>query len=94
MLSLYRSLLALRRRTGALTEGDYRPLDAGDDVFAYVRGERVAVALNFAPEPRRAAASGHGRLLLSTRPAAQRGVTVDLATLELAPDEGVIVELR
>ncbi len=48
--------LTLRRATPALREGDYRPLDAGDDVFAYVRGGSIAVALNFADEPRPAGA--------------------------------------
>ena len=72
----------------------YRPLDAGQDVFAYVRGESVAIALNFASEARRADASGRGTLLLSTRPTAPIGAEVDLATLELAADEGVIVALR
>jgi alpha-glucosidase len=94
MLSLHRALLALRRATRDLREGDYRPLDAASDVFAYMRGESVAVALNFAPETRPAKAEGRGSLLLSTRPTASIGAEIDLATHELAPDEGVIVELR
>jgi len=91
MLSLHRELLALRRGTPALREGSYRSLDAGEDVYAYERGEDVVVALNFAPEPRPARASGCGRLLLSTRPGAPIGAEVDLAELELEADEGVIV---
>jgi alpha-glucosidase len=93
MLSLYRRLLALRRATPALLEGGYRSLDAGPDVYAYVRGEAIAVALNFAGEPRPVGATGRGALLLSTRPGAAPGRQLDLATLELAPDEGVLVAL-
>ena len=62
-------------------------------MFAYVRGGVIAVALNFADEPRPAGATGRGRLLLSTRPSTPPGSDVDLATLELAADEGVIVAL-
>jgi alpha-glucosidase len=93
MLSLHRALLALRRATPALLTGGYRSLDAGADVFAYVRGDAIAVALNFAAEPRKVGAAGQGILRLSTRPDAPTGAHVDLETLELAPDEGVIVEL-
>jgi len=93
MLTLHRELLALRRSSAALREGSYRSLDAGEAVFAFERGGELAVALNFAPERRRARASGRGRLLLSTRPGAQAGAEVDLAELELGADEGVIVAL-
>jgi len=91
MLSLYRALLALRRATPALREGSYKSLEAGEDVYAFERGGDLAVALNFAPEPRRVGATGRGSLLLSTRPATPCGTKIDLATLTLEPDEGVIV---
>ena len=54
-LSLYRELLALRRATPALQVGGYRSVDAAPDVFAYERahdGNRLLVAVNFAPYPR------------------------------------------
>jgi len=91
MLTLHRKLLSLRRATPALTEGSYRGLEAGEDIYAYERGGEVIVALNFAPEPRAVGASGEGTLLLSTRPVAREGMEVDLATLVLEADEGVIV---
>ncbi len=51
VLSFYRSLLALRRRTPALQRGTQRLLDTADaDVLAYVRdagGSQAFVALNF-----------------------------------------------
>ncbi len=52
LLSWYKSLLHLRRRTPALRDGDYRMIEgAPSAVYAYVRqagNERVAVLLNFA----------------------------------------------
>jgi alpha-glucosidase len=75
-LALHRELLALRRATPALHAGTYRSLDAGPDVFAYVRehdGDRLVVAVNFAAEPRPlpAAAAG-GTVLLTTDGAGAR----------------------
>jgi alpha-glucosidase len=93
MLSLHRNLLALRRATPALRDGSYRSLDAGDDVFAFLRAETIAIVLNFAAQPRAARSVGRGSLRLSTRPEARPGVEVDLGTMELAPNEGVIIEL-
>src|SRR4051794_21602615 len=90
-LSLHRTLLALRRATPALTEGSYRSLDAGKDIYAYERGEEITVALNFASERHRVRLSGTGRLVLSTRPEARHGEVLDLAELELEPDEGVVL---
>ena len=56
VLSFYRDLLALRRTTPALLDGDYRALDPEDpQVLAYLRGggeQAVLVALNLSPEPR------------------------------------------
>src|SRR4051812_25914038 len=91
MMALHRTLLALRRATPALTEGSYRSLDAGEDIYAYERGEEITVALNFASERRGAGLSGTGRLVLSTRPEARPGEVLDLAELELEPDEGVVL---
>lgn len=55
MLSLYRRLIGLRRESGALRRGSYRPLDGMPrDVFGYVRAEgdeRWLVALNFGSQP-------------------------------------------
>ena len=98
MLALFRALADLRRRTPALHLGSYRSLDAGDDVFAYVReqdGERVLVALRFAAEPvvlDLSAEGAAGTVLLAT--GLDREGAVDLARLELAGWEGVIVRLE
>lgn len=53
MLSWYRDLIRLRRTNEALSEGSYASVDAGKDVFAYLRtkGEKkVLVVLNMSPE--------------------------------------------
>ena len=98
LLALFRTLADLRRRTPALHLGSYRSLDAGDDVFAYVReqdGERVLVALRFAAEPvvlDLSAEAAAGTLLVAT--GLDREGAVDLARLELAGWEGVIVRLE
>src|SRR5690606_17167591 len=50
MLSFYRRLFWLRRKSAALNSGDYRSLDAHSDCFVYLRTygtERKLVALNF-----------------------------------------------
>jgi len=90
VLSLYRALLALRRAEPDLQAGDLRFLDAGDqDVLAYTRGEHHLVALNFAPEPRRAALPGPASVALSTHLGRIAGEEAQV--LELAPDEGVVL---
>jgi alpha-glucosidase len=93
MLSLHRRLLALRRTTEALTEGSYRSLDAGEDIYAFQRGDELTVVLNFAPAQRPAGLTGRGELLLSTRSEAPVGTELDLAELELEPDEGVVLAI-
>ena len=97
MLALFRALADLRRRTPALHLGSYRSLDAGDDVLAYVReqdGARVLVVLRFAAAPVTLDLSSEGtagEVLLAT--GLDRDGAVDLARLELAGWEGVIVRL-
>jgi alpha-glucosidase len=89
VLELYRTLLALRRRTPALHRGSYRSVHSAPDVFAFVReheGARVLVALNFAPFPRALPAEAEGaRPLLSTR--------AEPHAEELAGDEARVFEL-
>jgi alpha-glucosidase len=51
ILMLHRDLLALRRAEPALTAGAYRTVALEGDVLAYLRGERVLVALNLGEAP-------------------------------------------
>jgi len=98
MLDLYRQLLAYRRSTPALQHGDYRPIDqTTGECLVYLRQifERtpILVALNFSSEEQRLrlAQFGTGRLVISTH--LDRNGAIDLADLELRPDEGLIIEL-
>jgi alpha-glucosidase len=101
MLSLYRSLIRLRRETGALSVGDYRTVDVGDHYLVFERrheSRALLVALNFERSPRRVSVCaepgglprGAYRTLLSTHSHDAQG-TVDDA-LSLQGFEGVILE--
>ncbi|MEV0590106.1 alpha-amylase family glycosyl hydrolase [Nonomuraea cavernae] len=98
LLNLYRRLIAFRRASAALRSGDYRSLETPGHVFAYLRsapGERLLVALNFAPHSTSVAVPDlplEGQVELST--GARSGQTVNLRPLLLAPDEGVIVRIE
>ena len=71
MLSLTRALLAARRASPALSEGDWEPLAAPAGVFAYRRragvDERV-VLLNLDDKPRAVELAGDWEVELGTRP--------------------------
>lgn len=94
ILSLYRRLIDLRRKSIALRAGSWAPIESSEDVLAYVRetpAERVLVALNFSGNPRPRAVTGtevSGRIALSTY--LDRSETVR-ASLDLRPEEGVVV---
>jgi alpha-glucosidase len=99
ILSLYRGLIQLRRRSAALQDGRQETLDAAPEVLAYLReanGERLLVALNFTPEETVLAGAARqvaarGRVELSTGPARRTDVTLD--RLVLGPDEGIVIAL-
>ena len=92
MLSLYRDLLALRRRTPALSIGGYAPAEGDTDVLAFERthgDERLLVALNLSASMRRLILPGGtaiAAVMHSTRPIRDMDNT-------LAPDEGLILRL-
>lgn len=99
ILGLYRRLLALRRVSAALTEGDITLVQAQGTVLAYERRHgdaRLLVLLNLGHEPQTCAVPA-GRMLLSTH----AREPVSMRALEhgpqegfvLAPDEGVIIAL-
>jgi glycosidase len=86
MLSLYRSLLALRGTENALSMGEIALLDAPDGVLAYERshcGRRLRILLNLTAENR--TVRWQGTPLLSTL-AGQPEPGM------LYPDEGIIIE--
>ena len=98
-LWLTRRLLGLRRDFAELTAGDYRSVDAGADVFAFVRTTsegRLLVVLNFATLPgtltlQDLAGGEAGQLLLSTD--ATRGIGEVAGTLEIGATEGLVIRL-
>lgn len=93
MLSLYRSLLALRRARPALSLGGFLPLEPAPNVLGYLRthgGSRDAVLLNLSSSPQRLALPGaieRAQVALSTHPAraGRRWGS------ELLPDEAVVL---
>ncbi len=103
LLSLFRAVTALRRRTPALAAGAYRSLDSHADLFVYTRtleDEAVLVALNFGRDAHRIDLSAP---LAAYEPAAtvlldsllqRTGTQISLAALDLAPDEGLLITLR
>ena len=103
LLSLYRSLLALRRSHDALAIGDFTLIDSADDVLAYVRrhaGECLLIALNLSDQTRPLS------LPIDTRVAEVLASTLLTSTLRLsnltprpmdeplAPNEGLVLQLK
>lgn len=94
VLSLYRALIALRRSEPLLRDGAHVPLRSGNDVLAFKRSganSEILVALNTVHEPRRYAFTGAATLLLSSHLDRQNVRVAD--TLQLRPDEGVVLKL-
>jgi alpha-glucosidase len=93
LLSLYRELIALRRRSPALREGRFVPLRSPGDVFAYARvtaNERVVVALNFSSRPRRLRMRQDADVVLATSLARDHARVRDI---DLAANEGVVARI-
>jgi glycosidase len=92
MLTLYRRLLGLRARSGAIRVGTYTPLFTDKRVLSYVRRagqEGVFVALNFADEPIEILAPQEGAIVLSTHPGRDEEPTS--GRLALSAYEGAVV---
>ncbi len=95
ILSLYRDLIALRKRLPHLMVGDYVPMAAEGDLLLYRRQSEenaVVVALNLGAEPVSIASETiglDGEILLSTF-LDREGEKID-GTLDLRGNEGVIV---
>jgi alpha-glucosidase len=95
ILSLYKALIALRRKLPQLVTGAYQPVAAQGDILLYRRdgaGGSVVVALNLGAEPVSVASSSIGlsrEILLSTF--LDREGEEIRGTLDLRGNEGVIV---
>ena len=93
MLSLYRSLITLRRAEPALSVGSWVPVRASDGVLAYRRehgDSSFLVALNMTDAPRSVPEAGGGVVRAGTL-ADRVGVRVD-APLTLRAGEGVVLQ--
>ncbi|TWU33270.1 alpha-amylase family glycosyl hydrolase [Novipirellula artificiosorum] len=98
LLSLYRSLLALRRSHDALAIGDFKLVDAAEDVLAYQRrhaGECLLIALNLSDAMRTLMLPTDTcveEVLASTLPPSTWALRpLDAA---LAPNEGLLLRLK
>jgi alpha-glucosidase len=96
ILSLYRALIALRKRLPLLQSGDYVPIAAEGDLLLYCRqgdGKSVTVALNLGDQPV-SVASGttglDGTILLSTFLDRKRETVA--GTVDLRGNEGIIID--
>jgi alpha-glucosidase len=97
ILTLYRRLIALRRGEPALEVGRVEPLESDGSVLAYIRRGREGegaflAALNLGAAPQSLRIPHDGRVALSTH--LDRAGERASRTLELRPDEGVIVRLE
>ena len=94
ILTLHRRLIELRRAEPALSTGDYHEVRSDRGVLAYTRGageRRFLIALNLSDEAHRLSLSASGTIRLTTA-LAREGERVE-RHLDLAADEGVVVEL-
>lgn len=103
LLSLYRSLLALRRQHAALAIGDFALIDSHDNVLAFQRqhaGERLLVALNLGDQTRPLTLpkkTDVRDVLASTlSPSTQNSASVLRQPFggTLAPNEGLVLQLK
>ncbi len=98
VLNYYKRIIALRRDHPALHEGGYAPLNEDDaNVLAYLReyrGRKVLVALNMSSKPQtvRFHIGSIARTLLSSLK--MKPNRVNLSSLELAPFESFVGEVR
>jgi alpha-glucosidase len=91
-LHLSRRLLRMRAERRTLQDGEQRTVDAPPGLFGFVREgeERLLVALNFTSKQVPLGYEGRGQVELSTYPERELG-EVDLGSLVLEPDEGLII---
>ena len=97
LLNLYRQLLAFRKKTPALQNGDYSTIpDLPGGCFGYQRHlpgfPEILVLLNFSPHEVKLNFNkySHGELILSTH--LDRDGEVNLESFQLRSNEGVIIQ--
>ena len=94
-LSLYRRLVALRRKSPALHRGEYEAVEqAAEDCLAYMRvagGDRKLVVLNLSAEPTVVELAANGMVVVSTNRAGE-GRRAE-RTFELGGSEGLVIDV-
>jgi alpha-glucosidase len=95
ILSLYKRLIALRKRSPALTAGDYHPIAAQGDLLVYRReakGRALIIVLNLGPEPIAVTTSAikFGSEILISTFLDREGERLE-GVLDLRGNEGVVV---
>lgn len=93
ILHLYRALIALRKKSPALRNGEQAPLQSGQQILAFRRSaadSEVLVLLNLTGDEANYSGACDGRILLSTRLDRNEHTTREV---RLRPHEGVIVEI-
>jgi alpha-glucosidase len=94
MLRLYREAISLRRSSPALQVGRFEAVKTDSDVLAYIRRARrgesdFLIALNLGSRPQVIRTPFGGMVALSTHLDRRQEPVTD--SLELRPDEGVVV---
>ncbi|PSL23091.1 alpha-glucosidase [Chitinophaga ginsengisoli] len=99
MLSLYRQLIALRRREPSLTTGDYSPVFSDNQILAFMRQHEghssFLIVLNLTHLPcyfRPANFPFRGRIEVATFPETEGSIVND--TISLDGDEGMVIRLE
>jgi alpha-glucosidase len=87
-LRFCRDAIAFRRTSDDLRRGAYEALDVPEGVWAWRRGERMLVAVNFGAEPRTIERGG-GKIAISTNPA-RVGERTESA-FRLGAKEGIVL---
>jgi glycosidase len=99
MLNLYRELTRLRRAERSLNAGAFRSIEVGSEgIFSYLRtaedADRFLIVLNFEEQEVEINLSGiasEGAIEVSTL--MERDGEVNLTTLGLRPNEGLVIRL-
>jgi alpha-glucosidase len=95
ILHLYRSLIALRRKSSAIAFGGYKTLLVTRNILAYERTnaeERILIVLNFADQFQtcRIPEITGGRVIASTQ-LSQKNESLSADQITIGPNEGVII---
>lgn len=96
MLSLYKTLLDLKKTHAALKDGIYTPLPMpAENVLAYTRetgNDKLLVLLNFDEQEKQIALEMKGKVILDAK-LGQTGQEIDLSNFALSANQGYILKI-